>query len=254
MHSPPGSTAGSPVQEQSDCSVQPSQTCSQWYLDAAPDGWVDVFEFDADTGDVIDESSAIFCPSDVSSLIYSLSISICFRACDGRREVEDALPRYAASGQRIVLLAADGVASRSIGRAVGCTTGTASKWRVRYARKRLAGLGETGDGLTLYASMVLQPPFLQELMDYPVSTAGIVMGPRGIGTMISMLAVGRMVGHIRHPPVARCRSCRHGVVVLRDDRLRLRTCRRRRSSVSDPFRAPGSGVSDRLCVGDPWVT
>lgn len=44
-------------------------------------------------------SSAIFCPSDVSSLICSLSISICFRACDGRREVEDALPRYAASGQ-----------------------------------------------------------------------------------------------------------------------------------------------------------
>jgi hypothetical protein len=31
---------------------------------------------------------------------------------------------------RIVLLAADGVASRAIGRAVGCTTGTASKWRV----------------------------------------------------------------------------------------------------------------------------
>jgi hypothetical protein len=28
------------------------------------------------------------------------------------------------------LLAADGVASRAIGRAVGCTTGTASKWRV----------------------------------------------------------------------------------------------------------------------------
>ena len=46
---------------------------------------------------------------------------------------------------RIVLLAADGVASRSIGRAVGCTTGTASKWRVRYARKRLAGLDETGE-------------------------------------------------------------------------------------------------------------
>ncbi len=46
---------------------------------------------------------------------------------------------------RIVLLAADGVASRSIGRAVGCTTGTASKWRVRYARKRLADLDETGE-------------------------------------------------------------------------------------------------------------
>src|SRR5947207_14003193 len=38
---------------------------------------------------------------------------------------------------RIVLLA-DGVASRAIGRAVSCTTGTASKWRVRYAEKRRA--------------------------------------------------------------------------------------------------------------------
>ena len=46
---------------------------------------------------------------------------------------------------RIVLLAADGMATRAIGREVGCTTGTASKWRVRYAEKRLAGLDETGD-------------------------------------------------------------------------------------------------------------
>jgi transposase len=46
---------------------------------------------------------------------------------------------------RIVLLAANGVASRAIGRAVGCTTGTASKWRVRYAEKLLAGLDETGE-------------------------------------------------------------------------------------------------------------
>jgi transposase len=46
---------------------------------------------------------------------------------------------------RIVLLAADGVATRAIARAVGCTTGTASKWRVRYAADRLAGLDETGN-------------------------------------------------------------------------------------------------------------
>ena len=46
---------------------------------------------------------------------------------------------------RIVLLAADGVATRAIGRKVGCTTGTASKWRVRYAELRLAGLDETGN-------------------------------------------------------------------------------------------------------------
>jgi transposase len=46
---------------------------------------------------------------------------------------------------QIVLLAADGMATRAIGREVGCTTGTASKWRVRYAERQLAGLDETGN-------------------------------------------------------------------------------------------------------------
>ena len=51
-------------------------------------------------------------------------------------------------------------------------------------------------GLTYYASMALQPPYLQELMNYPVVTAGIVMGPRGVGTMAAMLIVGRLVGRV----------------------------------------------------------
>ena len=46
---------------------------------------------------------------------------------------------------RIVLMAADGAATRAIGRALMCTTGTASKWRVRYAKDRLAGFSETGN-------------------------------------------------------------------------------------------------------------
>src|ERR1700730_4505093 len=40
---------------------------------------------------------------------------------------------------RIVLLSAEGLATRAIGREVGCTTGTASKWRVRYAERRRPG-------------------------------------------------------------------------------------------------------------------
>src|SRR6202790_3151125 len=44
---------------------------------------------------------------------------------------------------RIVLLAAEGIATRAIARTVGCTIGTASKWRVRYAEQRRAGLGAT---------------------------------------------------------------------------------------------------------------
>lgn len=46
---------------------------------------------------------------------------------------------------RIVLLAADGMASRAIGREVGCEPGIASKWRVRFAKHRMAGLSETGN-------------------------------------------------------------------------------------------------------------
>lgn len=46
---------------------------------------------------------------------------------------------------RIVLLAASGMASCAIGREVGCTPGMVSKWRVRFATKRLAGLSETGE-------------------------------------------------------------------------------------------------------------
>ena len=46
---------------------------------------------------------------------------------------------------RIVLLAAAGAATRAIAREVGCTTGTASKWRVRYAKDRLAGFSEVGN-------------------------------------------------------------------------------------------------------------
>ena len=46
---------------------------------------------------------------------------------------------------RIVLLAASGLGSRAIAREVRCTPGTASKWRVRFARDRMAGLSETGE-------------------------------------------------------------------------------------------------------------
>ena len=46
---------------------------------------------------------------------------------------------------QIVLMAAQGMSTRAIARAVHCTTGTASKWRVRYAEQRLAGLDETGE-------------------------------------------------------------------------------------------------------------
>ena len=51
-------------------------------------------------------------------------------------------------------------------------------------------------GLTYYASLALQPPYLQNLMNYPIVTTGLVLGPRGIGTMVAMLFVGRLTGRL----------------------------------------------------------
>ncbi|MBW8908223.1 MAG: DHA2 family efflux MFS transporter permease subunit [Mesorhizobium sp.] len=51
-------------------------------------------------------------------------------------------------------------------------------------------------GVTYLASLALMTPYLQTLMGYPVVTAGIVMGPRGLGTMACMFLVGRLVGKV----------------------------------------------------------
>ncbi|HEY3919830.1 MAG TPA: DHA2 family efflux MFS transporter permease subunit [Stellaceae bacterium] len=51
-------------------------------------------------------------------------------------------------------------------------------------------------GITYYASLALQPPYLQDLMNYPVLTAGLVIGPRGIGTMATMMIVGKLIGRV----------------------------------------------------------
>jgi DHA2 family multidrug resistance protein len=51
-------------------------------------------------------------------------------------------------------------------------------------------------GAILYATRALTPPMLQGLMDYPVATAGLVTAPSGVGTMISMFIVGKLVGKV----------------------------------------------------------
>ena len=51
-------------------------------------------------------------------------------------------------------------------------------------------------GLLMIVTATLLPPFLQQLKGYPVFTTGVVMAPRGIGTMISMFCVSRMIGRV----------------------------------------------------------
>jgi DHA2 family multidrug resistance protein len=51
-------------------------------------------------------------------------------------------------------------------------------------------------GVVLYGTMALLPLFLQGLMGYPVVYTGFVTAPRGIGTMIAMIVVGRLVHRV----------------------------------------------------------
>jgi len=51
-------------------------------------------------------------------------------------------------------------------------------------------------GVMLLATLALLPPFLQDLLGFPVVTAGLVLAPRGIGTMVAMLVVGRLIGKV----------------------------------------------------------
>ena len=51
-------------------------------------------------------------------------------------------------------------------------------------------------GIPLYGTMTLLPTMLQDLMNYPVVTTGFVTAPRGVGTMIAMILVARLVGRI----------------------------------------------------------
>ncbi|MEZ5805777.1 MAG: DHA2 family efflux MFS transporter permease subunit [Rhizobiaceae bacterium] len=48
-------------------------------------------------------------------------------------------------------------------------------------------------GVILLASMALLPPMLSNLFNHSTVLTGLVMAPRGVGTMISMLLVGRLV-------------------------------------------------------------
>ena len=51
-------------------------------------------------------------------------------------------------------------------------------------------------GVVLLATLSMLTPYLEKLMNYPVLTAGLVLAPRGVGTMVAMLLVGRLIRHV----------------------------------------------------------
>lgn len=51
-------------------------------------------------------------------------------------------------------------------------------------------------GILLLAGLALLPPLLQNLYGYSVLQSGFLTAPRGVGTLISMLLAGRLVGKV----------------------------------------------------------
>ncbi|MFO1033991.1 MAG: DHA2 family efflux MFS transporter permease subunit [Hyphomicrobiales bacterium] len=51
-------------------------------------------------------------------------------------------------------------------------------------------------GVLILATVALLTPFLQSVMGFPVISAGFLLGTRGVGTMVSMMIVGRLLAVI----------------------------------------------------------
>jgi MFS transporter, DHA2 family, multidrug resistance protein len=51
-------------------------------------------------------------------------------------------------------------------------------------------------GLVLFSTMALSSPYLQNVIGYPIITAGLLLASRGCGTFVAMMLVGRMMRYI----------------------------------------------------------
>jgi MFS transporter, DHA2 family, multidrug resistance protein len=51
-------------------------------------------------------------------------------------------------------------------------------------------------GLVLFSTMALASPYLQNVIGYPIITAGLLLASRGCGTFVAMMMVGRLMRHI----------------------------------------------------------
>jgi DHA2 family multidrug resistance protein len=51
-------------------------------------------------------------------------------------------------------------------------------------------------GLVLFSTMALSSPFLQNVINYPIITAGLLLASRGCGTFVAMMMVGRMMRYV----------------------------------------------------------
>lgn len=59
-------------------------------------------------------------------------------------------------------------------------------------------------GLVLYSTMALSSPFLQNVIGYPILTAGLLLATRGSGTFVAMMLVGRIMKYVEARTLIMC--------------------------------------------------
>ena len=48
-------------------------------------------------------------------------------------------------------------------------------------------------GVVLFGTMALVTPFMQNVLGYPIQTAGFLLGARGVGTLLTMMVAPRLM-------------------------------------------------------------
>ena len=74
-------------------------------------------------------------------------------------------------------------------------------------------------GVVLFGTMALVTPFMQNLLGYPIQTAGYLLGSRGVGTLITMMAAPRLMKLVHPRYLILCRPAARRRHALLHDRF-----------------------------------
>ena len=85
-------------------------------------------------------------------------------------------------------------------------------------------------GIFMVSSLALMTPWLQVLSHYPVETAGLIMAPRGFGSLVTTMLTGRLAARVDARLLVGIGLLMLSYTLLADDAAGRPTCRSERSS------------------------
>ncbi len=74
-------------------------------------------------------------------------------------------------------------------------------------------------GVVLFGTMALITPFMQNLLGFPIQTAGFLLGSRGVGTLLTMMVAPRLMKMIEYRYLILTGLADQRRHALRDDRV-----------------------------------